>query len=63
MARETSAGPAADNRPIRTVSVTRPDRKDKAILTFPMRSGRNFDEILRLPDSLRLRRHTGPRCP
>ena len=51
-----SGGPrtAADNQPIRSVFVIGPDRKIKATLTYPMSTGRNFDEVLRLLDSIQL---------
>jgi alkyl hydroperoxide reductase subunit AhpC len=45
---------AADNATIRSVFVIGPDRKIKATLTYPMSSGRNFDEVLRLLDSVQL---------
>jgi alkyl hydroperoxide reductase subunit AhpC len=52
---ETSQGrTAADNATVRTVFVIGPDKKIKAHLAYPMSTGRNFDEILRLLDSLQL---------
>jgi len=45
---------AADNATVRSVFVIGPDRKIKATLTYPMSSGRNFDEVLRLLDSIQL---------
>jgi len=45
---------AADNATIRSVFIIGPDRKVKAMLVYPMTSGRNFDEVLRLLDSLQL---------
>ncbi len=44
----------ADNATVRSVFLIGPDKKIKAILVYPMSSGRNFDEILRLLDSLQL---------
>lgn len=45
---------AADNATVRSVFLIGPDRKIKAILMYPMTTGRNFDEILRLLDSNQL---------
>lgn len=45
---------AADNQTVRTVFVVGPDKKIKLILLYPMTTGRNFDEILRIVDSLQL---------
>jgi len=45
---------AADNATVRAVFIIGPDKKVKAMLTYPMTSGRNFDEVLRLLDSLLL---------
>ncbi len=45
---------AVDNLTARTVFVIGPDKKIKATLTYPMSTGRNFDEILRLLDSCQL---------
>jgi thioredoxin-dependent peroxiredoxin len=45
---------AADNATVRAVFLIGPDKKIKAMLTYPMSSGRNFDEVLRLLDSLQL---------
>ncbi|HZU90476.1 MAG TPA: peroxiredoxin [Stellaceae bacterium] len=44
----------ADNATVRSVFVIGPDKKIKAMLTYPMSSGRNFDEVLRLLDSCQL---------
>ena len=44
----------ADNATVRSVFVIGPDKKIKAMLTYPMSTGRNFDEVLRLVDSCRL---------
>ncbi|HEY7758459.1 MAG TPA: peroxiredoxin [Burkholderiales bacterium] len=45
---------AADNATIRSVFVIGPDKKIKLILTYPMSTGRNFDEVLRVLDSMQL---------
>jgi thioredoxin-dependent peroxiredoxin len=45
---------AADNATVRSVFVIGPDKKIKATLTYPMSTGRNFDEVLRLVDSIQL---------
>ena len=44
----------ADNATVRAVFVIGPDKKIKAMLTYPLTCGRNFDEILRLLDSVQL---------
>ncbi len=44
----------ADNATVRSVFVIGPDKKVKAMLTYPMSTGRNFDEVLRLLDSIQL---------
>lgn len=52
---DTSAGRTpADNQTVRNVYVVGPDKKIKLMLTYPMSTGRNFDEILRVLDSLEL---------
>jgi thioredoxin-dependent peroxiredoxin len=45
---------AADNATIRSVFVVGPDKKIKLVLTYPMTTGRNFDEVLRVLDSMQL---------
>src|SRR6185436_6591375 len=45
---------AADNQTVRTVFLVGPDKKIKLILYYPMTTGRNFDEILRVLDSIQL---------
>lgn len=50
---------AADNATVRAVFVIGPDKRIKASFTYPMSTGRNFDEVLRLLDSVQLNaRHT-----
>jgi alkyl hydroperoxide reductase subunit AhpC len=52
---DTSKGrTAADNATVRTVFIIGPDKKVKAMLIYPMSTGRNFDEVLRLLDSVQL---------
>ncbi|RUW74394.1 peroxiredoxin [Mesorhizobium sp. M4B.F.Ca.ET.049.02.1.2] len=52
---DTSEGrTAADNQTVRNVYVIGPDKKVKLLISYPMTTGRNFDEILRVIDSLQL---------
>jgi alkyl hydroperoxide reductase subunit AhpC len=52
---ETSEGRTpADNATVRSVFVIGPDKKIKAMLTYPMTTGRNFTEVLRILDSVQL---------
>jgi len=45
---------AADNQTVRNVFIVGPDKKIKLVLVYPMTTGRNFDEVLRVIDSLQL---------
>ena len=47
----------ADNATVRSVFIIGPDKRIKAMLTYPMSTGRNFDEVLRLLDSCQLTAH------
>jgi thioredoxin-dependent peroxiredoxin len=51
---EAAKRTAADNATVRSVFVIGPDKKIKLILTYPMSTGRNFDEVLRVLDSMQL---------
>jgi alkyl hydroperoxide reductase subunit AhpC len=52
---DTSEGRTpADNQTVRTVYIVGPDKKIKLMLAYPMTTGRNFDEVLRVIDSLQL---------
>jgi alkyl hydroperoxide reductase subunit AhpC len=61
---ETSDGRTpANNATVRTVYVIGPDKKIKMMLSYPMSTGRNFDEILRVIDSLQLTSKMGVSTP
>jgi thioredoxin-dependent peroxiredoxin len=61
---ETSEGRTpANNATVRTVYVIGPDKKIKMMLSYPMSTGRNFDEILRVLDSLHLTSKMGVSTP
>jgi alkyl hydroperoxide reductase subunit AhpC len=52
---DTSEGrTAATNATVRTVFIVGPDKKIKLMLSYPMTTGRNFDEVLRVLDSIQL---------
>ena len=53
---DANVGPrtAADNATVRSIFVIGPDKKVKAMIVYPMSTGRNFDEVLRLLDSCQL---------
>ncbi|WP_265561746.1 peroxiredoxin [Sphingomicrobium arenosum] len=54
---------AANNATVRTVYLIGPDKKIRAMLLYPMSSGRNFDEVLRLLDSVQLTENKGVATP
>jgi alkyl hydroperoxide reductase subunit AhpC len=61
---DTAAGrTAASNATVRTVYIIGPDKKIRAMLLYPMSSGRNFDEVLRLLDSVQLTESKGVATP
>ena len=61
---DTAAGrTAANNATVRTVYIIGPDKKIRAMLLYPMSTGRNFDEVLRLLDSVQLTEKQGRRHP
>ena len=51
---ESQGRTPADNATVRSVFIIGPDKRIKAMLTYPMSTGRNFDEVLRLLDSCQL---------
>ena len=51
---DASKRTAADNQTVRNVFVIGPDKKIKLVLVYPMTTGRNFDEVLRVLDSMQL---------
>jgi len=51
---EATERTAADNATVRSVFVVGPDKKIKLMITYPMSTGRNFDEVLRVLDSCQL---------
>ena len=61
---DTASGrTAANNATVRTVYIIGPDKKIRAMLLYPMSTGRNFDEVLRLLDSVQLTENKGVATP
>ncbi|MEO6198970.1 MAG: peroxiredoxin [Sphingomicrobium sp.] len=54
---------AANNATVRTVYIIGPDKKIRAMLLYPMSNGRNFDEVMRLLDSIQLTESKGVATP
>ena len=60
---DPTARTPADNQTVRNVFVIGPDKKIKLLIVYPMTTGRNFDEVLRVIDSLQLGPSTPSRRP
>jgi alkyl hydroperoxide reductase subunit AhpC len=60
---DAGARTPADNQTVRNVFVIGPDKKVKLVLVYPMTTGRNFDEVLRVIDSLQLTAHNKVATP